>query len=292
MIEPMESTIDSRLQSDRFEESHFSQEQRMLMRAFFRHPASAWVKPNAHLRGGDATGSKRWREYHPPLEQHARLSASSATNKRPKNTTTISRCTTVSPSPAPSSSASASPPPGTSHRPSVLSTSFPVAAATAVSKSHRSCRTETLALRSPSQELEISEPLISKEELVTSYSPIDDIDGFIQNLQCLQVRENQLAFPQDTSHADTVFCLYITAKSRERMSKAIAKIAATVLVSLYPTQQLTSAAVEVCKTHSGTSETNIRALFKSCKKLGRACHHVRKVLGSGAILLLDDFSAW
>lgn len=76
------------------------------------------------------------------------------------------------------------------------------------------------------------------------------------------------------------------------MYKAIAKIAAYVLVSLYPTEQLTSTAVGVCKKQSGSSETEIRSLFRDCKKLGRACHHVRKVLGPSAILLLDGFSAW
>jgi hypothetical protein len=90
----------------------------------------------------------------------------------------------------------------------------------------------------------------------------------------------------------TVFSLYVTAKGQEKMSKAVAKIAATVLVSLYPTQQLTPAVLEVCKKRSGKSEPVISDLFHGCRKLGRACQYVRKILGPGAILLLDNFSAW
>jgi hypothetical protein len=36
----------------------------------------------------------------------------------------------------------------------------------------------------------------------------------------------------------------------------------------------------------------ISDLFHGCRKLGRACQYVRKILGPGAILLLDNFSAW
>jgi hypothetical protein len=106
------------------------------------------------------------------------------------------------------------------------------------------------------------------------------------------VQGSHLAFPQDTGHMVTVFSLYVTAKGQEKMSKAVAKIAATVLVSLYPTQQLTPAVLEVCKKRSGKSEPVISDLFHGCRKLGRACQYVRKILGPGAILLLDNFSAW
>jgi hypothetical protein len=142
------------------------------------------------------------------------------------------------------------------------------------------------------QELKTSTPHIKEEELVASYSPIDDIDGFVKSLENFQAQGYHLAFPQDTSHVVTVFSLYVTAKSQERMSKAVAKIAATVLVSLYPSQQLTPAVMEVCKKHSGKSKSAISSLFHDCRKLGRACQYVREILGPGSMLLLDGFSAW
>jgi len=103
---------------------------------------------------------------------------------------------------------------------------------------------------------------------------------------------NHFALPEDTSHEATVFSLFITARAQETMSKAAGKIAATVFVSLYPKQQLPPAAIEVWEKHSGKSAVEIRRLFQDCRKLGRACQYVRQVLGPGAILLLDNFSAW
>jgi hypothetical protein len=247
MTEPTHNTIDSILQSDRFEEINFSPLQRGLIRTFFQDSLSAWAKPNTSQRRVNATGRKRSRPTStlPELRTGPRTSFEPITRPETSLSTTNPHNTTISRSP--STSASASPSPATSRHTSISPPILPVVAATTIAPvSRRLHRIGTPTLHLVSQEFDESRPHIGEEELVTSYSSINDIDGFVKGLKDFQVQGNRLAFPQDTSHDVTLFSLYVTAKSQERMSKTVAKIAATVLVSLYPSQQLTPAAVKVC----------------------------------------------
>jgi hypothetical protein len=290
MTEPIPNTIESNLQSGRFGEASFSKAQRTLIRAFFQHPASAWAK-KVSLRKGNVTRRKRPRQTPVLLDSRTKPLASSALISRARTSppTTIPRCTTISPSP----STSVSPAPEISRHTSIAVPSLPVAAAaTAASGSHRPRRSERPALNPPPQELEKSTTHIKEEELVRSYSPVDDIENFVEGLKNFKTKSNDIAFPQDTGHFMTMFSLYVTAKTQEIMSKAVAKISATVVVSLYPDTQLAPQVMESCKTNLGKSKSQISSLVRDCKKLGRACQHVCKILGPGAILLLDGFSAW
>jgi hypothetical protein len=319
MTRSTHTTIDSILQSNDFGEDAFSETQRELIRAFCQHPASAWTKQNAPQQEEDTRPCKRPRSTASraaPLKPRARPSALSAlivspTRAPPSTTgfpttgfptigspptaaspsTTTSHCTTASASP------SSSPPPEASHPAPPLR---PISVG-AVGNTVRLAHSQTQRIGEPpfypfQQEPESSkppsEPHIKEEGLVASYSRVDDIDGFVKSVQDFLTQENHSALPQGTSHDVTVFSLFITARDQERMSKAAGKIAATVFVSLYPSRQLPPAAIDAWQKHSGRSVEDVRRLFKECRRLGRACQYVGRVLGPGAILLLDNFSAW
>jgi hypothetical protein len=314
MTRSTHTTIDSILQSKRFGEDAFSEAQRELIRAFSQHPASAWTKQNAPQQEGSTRPRKRTRfaaSRPAPLEPHTYPSASSAlilspitappsttdfpTTGSPSTaaspSTTTSHCTTAS------ASSSSSPPPEASNpAPPLRSISLEATANTAGLAHSRPQRIERPPPYPSQQELDSSKPFsgprIKEEGLVASYSSVDDIGVFVKSVLDFSTQENHFAFLQGTTHDITVFSLFITAGDHERMSKAAGKIAATVFVSLYPSQQLSDNAIQVLHNHSGKSEKVIRRLFKDCRRLGRACQYVRKFMGPGAILLLDNFSAW
>lgn len=270
------STIDAILGSGRVEKAAFSEPQQELIRAFFSHPASAWAKQK-FPQPKSATQNKRQRQA--STDKCAGIVCEEAVP------TSTSRCATNASSPP---SSTTLPFPGSSHSNNSARPTFPVVTTvSATSAPLQQCDLE-LELREP-------EPLVSRikeDKLVASYEPIGDVDNFFKNLLEFQGQWNCFPPPQYICHQVTLFCLYIAATAQEKMSKAAGKFAATLLVSLYPHQQLPASANQLWQTHSGKFGKDIQALYRDCRKLGRACQYVREILGPGAMLLLDDFSAW
>lgn len=289
MTEPTHETIDSNLLLSRFEEIAFSEVQRKLIRAFFQNPASAWAKQEAPQLEGDSSHRKRPRRtsaLQVPSTTALRPSTRAANPARAAPSARSLRRTAVSSSASASSSAEASQDPISPN-----STTSAVTAATFASEISLRQQTGQSAVYPVLQEPKFVESHIQEEGIVTSYSSIGDIHELAKILN-LKTHAKCFAFPQDTGLDVTVFSLYVTATTQEKMAKAVGKLAATAYVSLYPSQQLSSTIVELWVRHSRKPETEIRRLFKDCKTLGRACQHVRNTLGPGAMLLLDNFSAW